>query len=203
MYFGFGGSSFAMHTEDQYLNSVSYLIRGANKAWFVVPPEYAEPLERWFVEDYRKCQHHLRHKCTITEPDLLREALIPVLEIEHCEGEFVITFARAPHWGHNRGRNQAEALNFGTEGWIPFGLSYQKGKCSLINDCGVEVPFIPVDNIAKKCDPILFKKYRANKNKITNGELLSGEQLPTKEELKQLSDVHSLGLVFDDEPYIY
>lgn len=40
-YFAFGGSSFVLHTEDQYLCSVSRLIRGAKKAWFVMPPEFA------------------------------------------------------------------------------------------------------------------------------------------------------------------
>lgn len=42
MYFGFGGSSFALHVEDQLLNSCSYLHRGGNKIWFFVPIEYAE-----------------------------------------------------------------------------------------------------------------------------------------------------------------
>lgn len=194
-YFAFGGSSFVLHTEDQNLCSVSRLIRGAKKAWFVLPPEFLAALQRWFYEDFKNCPTHLCHKSLLAEPDLLREAGFPVLEIDQDEGEFVITFPGALHQGHNRGRNYAEAINFGTHEWLRHGLGCEKKKCSLRNQCRTSIPYIPIDKIAKQHDPELYKQFVENGSKWNESELMPKPPLPDMALLKQLSELHNLGLV--------
>lgn len=151
--FGFGGSSFPMHVEYQRLNSGSFLHRGGNKIWFFLPVEYAEQLSKFFVEDFEKCEHHLRHKDKIVDPELLREAGIPVFEAVQAEAEFIFTFPNGLHFGHNQRRNWAEAINFATLGWIICGLACEKGKCQEDNACRTNIPVIEADKIAQEHSP--------------------------------------------------
>lgn len=42
-------------------------------------------------------------------------------KIVQSEGEFVVTFPRAFHFGFNRGLSIAEASNFAVPSWVEFG----------------------------------------------------------------------------------
>lgn len=105
------------------------------KIWFFVPAEYHEAVAKVFIEDYKECSHHLRHKSVFIEPSLLRERKIPVFEADQAPGEFIITFLDAVHFGSNAERNQAEAVNFATTGWILIGLTCPDSKCTTRNRC--------------------------------------------------------------------
>ena len=68
-----------------------------------------------------------------TSPDLLLELVamispsdlrargVPVYKLEQNEGDFVITFPRGYHAGFSHGFNIAEAVNFASTDWLPFG----------------------------------------------------------------------------------
>jgi len=52
-----------------------------------------------------------------------QERGIPVFGIWQRPGEFVVTFPRAYHSGFSTGFNVAEAINFATSSWVPYGIS--------------------------------------------------------------------------------
>lgn len=196
LYFGFGGSSFALHVEDQLLNSCSYLHRGGNKIWFFVPIEYYERLSKFFTEDCEKCENHLRHKNKIVDPDLLREEGFPVYEAVQAEGEFIFTFPNGLHFGHNQSRNLAEAINFATPGWIAYGLACEEGMCDENNECATNIPVIEVDEIARLHSPELFKKFIEAGRKIVPSPV-SLVKVQASHVWQALSERNHLGLVLN------
>lgn len=121
LYFGSAGTSFAWHTEDYDMFSISYLHDGQPKTWYSVPQYEAKKLER-LQRTIFKCPQYLRHKSTIINPHRLRLNGIPVYETTQHVNEFIITFPYGYHSGFNHGYNCAEAINFVTRGWIPFGI---------------------------------------------------------------------------------
>jgi len=56
---------------------------------------------------------------------------VPVYRITQEVGDFVITFPQAYHCGFNHGFNCAEAVNFATASWIPFGQSAVERYCNF------------------------------------------------------------------------
>lgn len=54
----------------------------------------------------------------IADPYLLSRNGFRVHKIMQNEGEIVVTFPKAYHWGFNMGNNLNEAFNFGTRSWI-------------------------------------------------------------------------------------
>lgn len=59
---------------------------------------------------------------TMIHPSEFTKVGIKVSRVDQRAGEFVITFPRAYHGGFNQGFNCAEAVNFATSKWIPFGF---------------------------------------------------------------------------------
>lgn len=129
LFIGMWKTSFGWHTEDKDLYSVNYLHFGKPKTWFVVPPSNAKDLEKILPREYERCPQHLRHKVTLIDPATLRRNGIPVLETVQEVGQLIVTFPYGYHAGYNHGLNCAEAVNFGTERWVKFGVC--AAECGL------------------------------------------------------------------------
>ncbi len=123
---------FCWHTEDAFLNSVSYLHHGsATKVWYTIPPKFAEKVAQYaekevFSESLMEGKVYagtqlLMGKTTMIDPWSLRNAGIPVYRIVHKPGSFVVTAPRGYHAGFNCGFNIAEAVNYAGTNWLPFG----------------------------------------------------------------------------------
>lgn len=122
---------FCWHTEDAFLNSISYLhAHSADKVWYVVPPEYAAVFEAYASQEVFGPEMQgagetgnvlLGGKTVLFDPrDALRRG-IPVHKIVHKSGTFVFTAPQAYHGGFNCGFNIAEAVNFALPSWFPRG----------------------------------------------------------------------------------
>lgn len=133
LYFGMWKALFALHTEDLDLFSINFLHFGAAKYWYSVPPRYASNVEslaqRCFREDYQECSQFLRHKSYLLSPTVLAANGIPCYHTQQNQGEFILTFPQAYHFGFNSGFNCAESTNFALETWLPYGLKAQFCKC--------------------------------------------------------------------------
>ncbi|GLD95233.1 hypothetical protein PINS_up003875 [Pythium insidiosum] len=133
LYFGMWRAMFAFHTEDMDLYSINYLHTGKPKFWYAVPPQSAAQLERaaqsMFPEKHHSCHQFMRHKTSLISPTRLKEFGVPFYRALQQPGEFVITFPATYHQGFNLGFNIAEAVNFATLRWIPFGLKAKVCKC--------------------------------------------------------------------------
>ena len=83
-------------------------------------------------------------------PEKLQKCGIPVYRATHRPNEFMITFPSGYHAGFNNGFNCAEAVNFATADWIPWGktavgkyklykkvpvFSHEGMLCSLADAC--------------------------------------------------------------------
>lgn len=121
LYFGMAGSSFAWHVEDHDMFSISFLHEGAPKTWYSVPNYNAKQLEELLSGIY-VCPRYLQHKTTLIDPRRLRMNGVPAYETTQYVNEIIITFPHGYHAGFNHGYNCAEAKNFVTREWIPFGV---------------------------------------------------------------------------------
>ncbi|GAB9463597.1 hypothetical protein Gpo141_00001051 [Globisporangium polare] len=134
LYFGMWRAMFAFHTEDMDLYSINYLHTGKPKFWYAVPPQSASQLERaaqsMFPEKHHACNQFMRHKTSLISPSRLKEFGVPFYKAYQQPGEFVITFPATYHEGFNLGFNIAEAVNFASLRWVPFGLKAKVCKCS-------------------------------------------------------------------------
>eukprot|EP00475_Leptophrys_vorax_P045220 TRINITY_DN9318_c0_g1_i2.p1 TRINITY_DN9318_c0_g1~~TRINITY_DN9318_c0_g1_i2.p1 ORF type:complete len:406 (-),score=58.87 TRINITY_DN9318_c0_g1_i2:538-1713(-) len=134
LYFGSWKSMFPWHTEDMDLYSINYIHLGEPKQWYVVPPRFAdkflEVCKKLYPDESKFCGEFLRHKSCLISPVLLRSLGIPVYQIRHYAGEFIITWPRAYHSGFNFGWNCAESVNFATQSWIDCGKAASYCRCS-------------------------------------------------------------------------
>lgn len=134
-YFGSWRTTFAWHCEDLDLPSINYLHLGKPKFWYAVSPKTKHLLEeaaqRYFPTQFSMCKENLRHKTTLINPYLLKKLSpeIEIVKIKQERGEFVITFPGTYHAGFNWGFNIAEAVNFGTNGWIQSFTSTNVCQC--------------------------------------------------------------------------
>lgn len=178
LYFGMWKALFAWHIEDQNLHSINYLHFGASKVWYSVPPAHYRRVEalaaKLFPEDAKQCPQFLRHKSCMISPTILLREGIPIIRAVQYPGEMIVNMPCAYHSGFNTGFNCAEATNFATPKWVPFGFDAQPCTCvpdsvridmSAFLDCNVgegwdaDVVVMPDD----------FKKPAAN-------EALSGQK---------------------------
>mmetsp|Transcript_33955 Transcript_33955/g.58019 ORF Transcript_33955/g.58019 Transcript_33955/m.58019 type:complete len:695 (+) Transcript_33955:27-2111(+) len=125
MYVGMMFSCFCWHVEDDYLYSINYLHTGAPKTWYGVSSYFSTHFEaamKRSLPDLFEVQPDLLHHLTtmISPLELLANG-VPVVRVKQYPGEFMITFPQAYHGGINNGFNVAEAVNFATPDWIPFG----------------------------------------------------------------------------------
>ncbi|CDF32854.1 unnamed protein product [Chondrus crispus] len=127
---------FCWHTEDAFLNSVSYLRRGsADNIWYAIPLKYVGAFETYAAEN-PSAQRSLMCKTTIFDLRELKSRGIECHRIRHKPGSFVLTAPRAYHAGFNCGFNITEAVNFANPGWFPIGrqasLCARQGAYTLI-----------------------------------------------------------------------
>ncbi|KAJ8548731.1 hypothetical protein ON010_g10939 [Phytophthora cinnamomi] len=125
LYAGMCFSTFCWHVEDHNFYSTSYLHCGAPKTWYGIPCGSAEHFERTMKEltpELFGSQPDLHMQLvTMFSPKTLREHGVPVYRATHRPNEFIVTFPSAYHAGFNNGFNCAEAVNFATVDWLPWG----------------------------------------------------------------------------------
>ncbi|KAL3672242.1 hypothetical protein V7S43_002902 [Phytophthora oleae] len=131
LYAGMCFSTFCWHVEDHNFYSTSYLHCGAPKTWYGIPCASAELFERTMKEltpELFGSQPDLHMQLvTMFSPKTLRDHGVPVYRATHRPNEFIVTFPSAYHAGFNNGFNCAEAVNFATMDWLPWGAkSLQK-----------------------------------------------------------------------------
>jgi len=134
LYYGMWASVFCAHTEDMNLLSINYLHAGAPKVWYAVAEgEDSRRFENLMESNYhhakKKCPEYLRHKRSLVSPAILRKAGIPYTRTVQYPGDFIITFPGSYHSGFNAGFNIAEATNFATPEWIPYGKTAKVCNC--------------------------------------------------------------------------
>lgn len=125
LYVGMLFSTFCWHTEDNYLASINYLHGGAPKVWYGVPSAHRARFETLMRAQHAPLfaqQPNLLYQLVTTlSPRMLQQHGITCVRAVQRGGEFVVTLPAAFHAGFNAGFNVAEAVNFGTELWLPFG----------------------------------------------------------------------------------
>jgi jumonji domain-containing protein 2 len=83
LYFGTWGSTFAWHTEDMDLYSISYLHFGEPKSWYSIPSEYSRKFEEFVRKLFApQCNAFLRHKTIVISPSMLVENSIPYFKVK-------------------------------------------------------------------------------------------------------------------------
>ncbi|MFI5206171.1 MAG: lysine-specific demethylase, partial [Candidatus Paceibacterales bacterium] len=135
-------SFFGLHVEDVNLPSINYLHLGKSKVWYSVPTSASKQVEdmlsRAYPYDYKKCSEFIRHKRYLVHPNTLTLHSIPWTKTIQNPGEFIITFPYGYHQGYNAGYNISEAINFGTEHWVPYGQKSRQCTC-LPNTVGIDM----------------------------------------------------------------
>eukprot|EP00249_Psilotum_nudum_P018459 c26816_g1_i1 orf=766-3156(-) len=125
IYIGMLFSAFCWHYEDQCFYSVNYLHWGEPKCWYAVPCSavgmFEEIMRKTFPDMFEAQPDLLFQLVTMLNPKVLIENNVPVSTTVQEHGNFIVTFPRSYHGGFNHGFNCAEAVNFATADWLPFG----------------------------------------------------------------------------------
>lgn len=125
IYMGMCFSTFCWHVEDHNFYSISYLHCGDAKTWYGVPCDQADLFEatmrKLTPELFGKQPDLHLQMVTMFSPATLREHGVPVYRATQRANEFIVTFPSAYHGGFNNGFNCAEAVNFSTIDWLPWG----------------------------------------------------------------------------------
>eukprot|EP00746_Dinoflagellata_sp_MGD_P148574 gnl/MRDRNA2_/MRDRNA2_80768_c0_seq1.p1 gnl/MRDRNA2_/MRDRNA2_80768_c0~~gnl/MRDRNA2_/MRDRNA2_80768_c0_seq1.p1 ORF type:complete len:853 (+),score=142.75 gnl/MRDRNA2_/MRDRNA2_80768_c0_seq1:697-3255(+) len=139
LYLGSPLSAFAWHNEDHYLYSASVHHWGPPKVWYGVPGKSAGHFEDCFrricPDLFQAVPDLLQHLVTMIPPWELSARSIPVSRIIQGPGEIVVTFPQAYHCGFNMGTNCAEAVNFATSDWLPFGAVAEEDYTKTSRPC--------------------------------------------------------------------
>ncbi|KAJ1521127.1 hypothetical protein ONE63_002827 [Megalurothrips usitatus] len=132
LYIGNIHSFFPIHIEDLSLFSINFLHHGYGKLWIVVSPKYIAKLHYFLSKEFHplaSCIGLLSHKYLLPTPAWLRRNGIPFKAVLQRKGQGIIVTPNAAHFGFNLGPNIAEASNFGTTSWIPYGIVYPHCTC--------------------------------------------------------------------------
>jgi len=125
LYVGGLFAAFCWHTEDLWMYSCNHLHAGAPKTWYVIPASASSKFERavrsLLPQLFAQHPDLLYQLVAMVAPADLRAQGVPVYQLTQRAGEFVITFPRAYHAGFSHGFNCAEAVNFATPDWLPYG----------------------------------------------------------------------------------
>ncbi|KAJ1522438.1 hypothetical protein ONE63_001628 [Megalurothrips usitatus] len=137
LYLGGTHSVFPLHVEDLSFWSFNFLLDGLPKFWIIIPPTSVGRLtdalhRKGFFYNHRWCRNNLGHKFYILTPQFLQEEGIPYEMVIQEKGEGIVLLPNAAHSGGNFGPNLAEACNFGSKNWIPYGCVSL--NCSCMND---------------------------------------------------------------------
>ena len=82
-------------------------------------------------------------KATMFSPELLLQAGVPVFRAIQQPGDFVVTFPKSYHGGFNI----AEAVNFATSSWYPFGMEASKPYSNLLRPCVIPLEELIVKDV--------------------------------------------------------
>ncbi|KAK9811760.1 hypothetical protein WJX72_009620 [[Myrmecia] bisecta] len=133
LYFGMLFTTFCWHNEDHFLYSVNYHHVGAPKTWYGIPGVHAHRFEQAMrviaPERFREERDLLHQLVTVASPSLLINQGVHVTHALQQEGELIVTFPKAYHCGFSHGWNCAEAANFGTLDWLPYGAEAVEKYC--------------------------------------------------------------------------
>ena len=83
-----------------------------------------------FPQDAAVCHNLLRHKSVLLQPALLERNGVTVHRVLQRAGQAIVVFPSAYHAGFNHGYNVAEAINFGTERWLEYGMRARGCRCA-------------------------------------------------------------------------
>jgi hypothetical protein len=121
------------------LGSVNYLVAGAPKVWYCVPPSdylaVVKLISKLFAGStlVKTCPQAVMHKRFLIHPETLRENGITCSRVVQEQGDLIVTFPGAFHFGYNTAYNIAEATNFATHEWYSGGHlqdSWDVGQCT-------------------------------------------------------------------------
>lgn len=179
-------SRFCWHTEDAFLNSVSYLHQGsAEKIWYAVPPAFAPQFEEFATEnvfsdnlldEFGTGQALLMNKTTMFDPWKLRDRGIQVYRVVHKPGSFVLTAPRAYHAGFNCGFNIAEAVNFADPTWFPVGREASRFARQIMRPLCVPWEYLLFHEAKATRDDIVTEKgVQTNARLLKNAAILAKE----------------------------
>ncbi len=171
-YVGASGTKFCFHTEDMFLNSISYMHEhSAVKVWYVIPSSEAELVEQYAGDKVfaKKCFEKdslnklLAAKTTMMDPFDMAKYGISVYRVCQTPGTFVITAPQGYHGGFNSGFNVAEAVNFANPDWLVFGRAaaelYAKERRESVVPYEYAV-FHEARGLCKKAEEVGVKKLK-------------------------------------------
>ncbi|KAK3925561.1 Lysine-specific demethylase 4 [Frankliniella fusca] len=137
VYVGTEYSSFNLHAEDFFFQSINRMVEGSDKFWFVIPPAYHNDFTVWMSQcgvckdgsADTNCASYLQHKHFFVDPRVVVQAGFPVRTIRQRPGDVVYLLPAAIHWGINVGFNINEAVNCASSSWLKSGMM-AKPPCS-------------------------------------------------------------------------
>ncbi|KAK3913498.1 Lysine-specific demethylase 4D [Frankliniella fusca] len=169
LYFGGLHSVFPLHTEDLSCWSFNYVYHGCPKFWYVfmeyfgimeimIPPTSVSRLtdalhRKGFYGSHKWCRNTLNHKFYIPLPQFFAEENIPYEVVIQQEKEGIVVLPNTAHTGGNLGPNLAEACNFGSNKWIPYGCV--SSNCPCMEDA----VHANLTDIVAVHEPTLLKAY--------------------------------------------
>ncbi|XP_034250837.1 lysine-specific demethylase 4A-like [Thrips palmi] len=161
VYSGTAHSIFPWHIEDASLWSINYLMKGASKLWFAIPPKYFGTVDKIASSSrihkaHSSCRAVLvDHKCLLVDPELFKQKFgVPYITVVQKPGDFILTFPFALHSGGNMGNNLAVASNFGDPDWV------EEAIYAPVCSCNLNQVHLDLTNVLKSCKPHLLDTYQ-------------------------------------------